>query len=179
MCFHQASISPERYICIRLRSGGPASSAISSPRSGRTNHSHAKVSACDGGVSLGHHSTKPSFTPKMFANRQSTDDRRSSIRENSTTSDDATSLGGLLSNKRSSDMCVTRPNAQAQRSAAGMSRGESSLSFRPHPSMLSEATAAGALQLVVRCPSCRYSAGAKVICRNATCQAPALWVRTS
>ena len=32
------------------------------------------------------------------------------------------------------------PNAQAQRSAAGMSRGEGTLSFRLHPSALSEAT---------------------------------------
>ena len=44
------------------------------------------------------------------------------------------------------------PNAQAQRSAAWMPYSEGTLSFRLRPSLLSEATAAGALQLVVRGP---------------------------
>ena len=42
------------------------------------------------------------------------------------------------------------PNAQAQRSAAWMPHSEGTLSLRAHPSLLSEAAAAGALQLVVR-----------------------------
>ena len=41
-------------------------------------------------------------------------------------------------------------NAQAQRSAAWMPDNEGTLSFRLGPSLVSEATAASALQLVVR-----------------------------
>jgi hypothetical protein len=46
--------------------------------------------------------------------------------------------------------CHESPNAQAQRSAAWMPYSEGTLSFRLGPSLLSEATAACALQLVVR-----------------------------
>ena len=57
---------------------------------------------------------------------------------------------GLMLRRQPGSGKLKAANAQAQRSAAGMPHGEGTLSFRLGPSLLSEATAAGALQLVVR-----------------------------